>query len=121
VRLAARTGIDAALTTQSLDAVVAPHMTNATAAAIAGYPSLSLPVGITPDGKPAGMLMYSGFLREPTLLGMAYDLEQAMSVRLQPQFLGSVALPPNAGLCPVTQPPEVFKDKAHLPHGRIFR
>lgn len=121
VRLAARAGIDAALTSQNLDAVVAPHMTNATAAAIAGYPNLSLPVGITPAGKPAGMLMYSGFLREPTLLGTAYDLEQAMNVRRQPQFLGAVTLPPNAGLCPVTQPPKVFKGKAHLPHGRIFR
>ena len=121
VRLAARAGIDAALTSQNLDAVVAPHMTNSTAAAIAGYPNLSLPVGITPAGKPASMLMYSGFLREPALLGIAYDLEQAMNVRRQPQFLGTVALPPNAGLCPVTQPPKVFKGKAHLPHGRIFR
>ena len=121
VRLAARAGIDAALTSQNLDAVVAPHLTNSTAAAIAGYPNLSLPVGITAAGKPAGMLMYSGFLREPTLLGIAYDLEQAMNVRRQPQFLGAVALPPNAGLCPVTQPPKVFKGKAHLPHGRIFR
>jgi amidase len=121
VRLAARAGIDAALTSQNLDAVVAPHLTNSTAAAIAGYPNLSLPVGITPAGKPAGMLLYSGFLREPTLLGVAYDLEQAMNVRRQPQFLGAVAVPPNAGLCPVTQPPKVFKGKAHLPHGRIFR
>lgn len=119
-RLAARAGIDAALAAQNLDAVVAPHLTNATAAAVAGYPNLAVPVGITPAGKPAGMLMYSGFLREPTLLGIAYDLEQAMNVRRQPQFLGAVALPPNAGLCPVTQPPKVFKGKAHLPRGRIF-
>ena len=34
-------------------------------------------VGIRPpSGRPAGMLMYSTFLREPKLIGFAYDLEQ---------------------------------------------
>ncbi len=51
------------------------------AAAVAGYPNLALPVGITPAGKPAGMLMYAGFLEEPTLMAFAYDLEQALQPR----------------------------------------
>jgi hypothetical protein len=32
-----------------------------------------------------GLLMYGGFLSEPTLIGCAYDLEQDMNVRTQPQ------------------------------------
>ena len=51
------------------------------------------------SGKPAGMLMYSTFLREPKLIGFAYDLEQRMNVRRQPHFLGSVIPVPNADLC----------------------
>jgi hypothetical protein len=67
---------------------------------VAGYPNLSIPVGLTPEGKPAGLWMYSRFLKEPTLLALAYDLEQAIKPRTQPQFLGSVPLePPDAGIC----------------------
>jgi amidase len=116
----ARSGIDNALVAGNLDAIVAPHLTNSTGPAVAGYPSLALPVGITPAGKPAGMLMYSTFLEEPALIGFAYDLEQALNVRRQPQFLGTVNDPPNAGLCAALPAPHVFKGKAHLPHGRLF-
>ena len=64
----ARKGIDNALADHNLDAIVAPHLTNSTGPAVAGYPNLSLPVGIRPpSGKPAGMLMYSTFLREPQI------------------------------------------------------
>ena len=44
-------------------------------AAVAGYPNISVPVGLTPKGKPAGLWMYAGFLQDPQLLAMAYDLE----------------------------------------------
>jgi amidase len=117
----ARTGIDAALAQDSLDALVAPHLTNTTAPAVSGYPNIALPVGITPEGKPAGILMYSTFLHEPQLLAFAYDLEQELQARVQPQFLGAVSDPPNAGLCDsLPKKPHVFTGKAHLPHGRIF-
>jgi amidase len=118
---AARSGVDNALARNDLDAIVAPDLSNTTAAAVAGYPNLALPVGITAAGKPAGLLMYSTFLQEPTLIGLAYDLEQAMNVRTQPQFLGAVNDPPNAGLCTNVPKRDVFTGKAHLRHGRIFR
>jgi amidase len=117
---AAQSGIDGALAAGNLDAIVAPHLTNSTAPAVSGYPNLALPIGITPAGKPAGMLMYSTFLREPQLIGFAFDLEQELHARRQPEFLGSVIDPDNAGLCGTERPPEVFKGKAHLPHGRLF-
>ena len=94
-------GIDAALKKDNLDAIVAPTYSFASSLpAVAGYPNLSIPVGLTPQGKPAGLWMYSGFLQEPTLLAFAYDLEQAIKPRTQPQFLGSVPPePPDAGIC----------------------
>jgi amidase len=114
-RAAARAGIDNALAAQDLDAIVAPHLTNSTGPAVAGYPNLSLPVGIRDSGRPTGMLMYSTFLHEPQLIGFGYALEQALNVRRQPQFLGSVIPVPSAGICTGHQ-----RGKAHLPHGRIF-
>ena len=100
--LFARTnGIDAALQKDKLDAIVAPTYSFASSLpAVAGYPNLSMPIGLTPEGKPAGLWMYSGFLQEPKLIALAYDLEQAIKPRTQPQFLGSVPPePPDAGIC----------------------
>jgi amidase len=122
-RHSARHGIDRALVFQNLDAIVAPHLTNSTGPAVAGYPNLSLPVGIRPpSGKPAGMLMYSGFLQEPKLIGFAYDLEQALNVREQPHFLGSVIPVPNGHFCgPHAEQGQVFTGTANMPpHGRIW-
>ena len=120
-RNTARSGIDDALAADDLDAIVAPHLTNSTGPAVAGYPNLSLPVGIRNSGRPAGMLIYSTFLHEPQLIGFGFDLEQELNVRSQPQFLGSVIPIPNANLC-TGQPkqPQVFTGRAHIQHGRIF-
>ena len=119
----ARRGIDNALADHNLDAIVAPHLTNSTGPAVAGYPNLSLPVGIRPpSGKPLGILMYSTFLREPKLIGFGYDLEQRMNVRREPRFLRSVIPVPNADLCDNrTEQGQVFTGTANMPaHGRIW-
>src|SRR5262245_24354785 len=97
-RTTARSGIDNVINS-GVDAIVAPHLTNSTGPAVSGYPNLSLPVGIRDSGRPAGMLMYSTFLHEPQLIGFGYALEQALNVRQQPQFLGSVIPIPNGGFC----------------------
>src|SRR5262249_27311537 len=98
----AQKGIDEALKRDNLDALVAPTYSFASSIpAVAGYPNLSIPVGLTPQGKPAGLWMYGGFLQESKLLALAYDLEQEIRPRTQPQQLGSVPPPPpDAGICP---------------------
>jgi amidase len=116
----ARNGIDSALIADDLDAIVAPHLTNSTGPAVSGYPNLSIPVGIRENGRPAGMLMYSTFLREPDLIAFGFDLEQELNARQQPQFLHSVIQVPNAGLCDQQRPPQMFTGKAHPTHGKIF-
>jgi amidase len=119
----ARSGIDRVIASHNLDAIVAPHLTNSTGPAVAGYPNLSLPVGIRPpSGRPAAILMYSTFLREPRLIGFAYDLEQRMQVRRKPEFLGSVIPVPNAHLCDVhAEQGRVFSGTAKMPpHARIW-
>ncbi len=117
-RTSARSGIDSVINS-GVDAIVAPHLTNSTGPAVAGYPNLSIPVGIRDNGRPAGMLMYSTFLHEPQLIGFGYALEQALNVRQQPQFLGSIIPIPNGGFCTgQSRQPHVFTAGTRLP--RIF-
>ena len=112
----ARAGIDDALAAQNLDAIVAPHLTNSTGPAVAGYPNFSMPVGIRSNGRPAGMLMYSTAFHEAQLIAMAYDLEQELNARQQPQFLSSIIPIPNGGFCTG----HGHHGQPHLPHGKIF-
>jgi amidase len=121
LRFARTNGIDAALQRDRLDAIVAPTYSFASSLpAVAGYPNLSIPVGLTPQGKPAGLWMYSGFLKEPKLLAFAYDLEQAIKPRSQPAFLGSVPPePPDAGICATLTTavaPKLVDGKAQISH-----
>ena len=104
LRLTREEGIDRVLRNRNVDAIVAPSYSFASApAAVAGYPNIAVPVGLTPKGKPAGLWMYAGFLQEPQLLAMAYDLEQEIQPRSQPRFRGAVPdEPPDAGLCATT-------------------
>ncbi len=94
-------GIDQVMADQNLDAIVAPiYSYGSSAPAVAGYPNISVPTGLTEDGRPGGIWMYAGFLQEPTLLAFAYDLEQEIGGRPQPGYRGSLPqLPPDAGLC----------------------
>ena len=110
-------GIDAAIARGKLDAIIAPSYSFAsTPAAVAGYPNISVPIGLTPEGKPAGIWMYSGFLKEPRLLALAYDLEQAIHPRRQPEMLGEVPPEPaDAGICEGLPRPQIG-GKAHMTH-----
>jgi amidase len=110
-------GIDAAIARDKLDAIIAPSYSFAsTPAAVAGYPNISVPIGLTPEGKPAGIWMYGGFLKEPRLLALAYDLEQAIHPRRQPEMLGEVPPEPaDAEICEGLARPQIG-GTAHMTH-----
>ncbi len=93
-------GIDAALAKDRLDAIVTPTWSaGVVPAAAAGYPSISVPVALTDDGRPAGLWMFGGYLEEPKLLALAYDLEQELQPRVQPRYVGNPPEWPDAGIC----------------------
>lgn len=53
-------------------------------AANTGHPALTVPAGFTPDGLPVGVELLGAPFSEPTLLGLAFDYEQATHHRRPP-------------------------------------
>jgi amidase len=105
--LAATRGIDPVMTAHNLEALVAPTISPAwpidvingdhylgassSAAAIAGYPSITVPAGFV-HGLPVGLTFIGRPWTEDRLIGLAYAFEQATRHRQPPDFKPSVIL-----------------------------
>jgi amidase len=108
-RLSRSLGIDAVMAKHRLDALVAPtgnpawptdlvngdHFTgsSSTPAAVAGYPSISVPMGFV-HGLPVNLSFFGRAWSEPTLIRAAYAYEQASKHRRAPGFLPTAVLTP---------------------------
>ena len=80
-------GIDAVMAKDKLDALVAPT-SGATwsIAAVAGYPYITVPVGLR-DNTPSGMAFFGRPFSEAQLIKYAYAFEQKTKGRVTPQLL----------------------------------
>jgi amidase len=62
---------------------------SSTAAAVAGYPDVTVPAGHD-AGLPLGITFIGDRWAEPKLIGYAYDYEQATHIRVPPQFIPTI-------------------------------
>ena len=95
---AARAAIDGTLTSDDLDAIVAPGPVYANVSAAAGYPTVIVPQGYTGGGRnPFGLSFLSTAYSEPLLIGFAYDYEQATMFRRSPTSVNKELIPKRCG------------------------
>jgi amidase len=108
-RLSRSLGIDAVMAKHRLNALVAPtgnpawptdlvngdHFTgsSSTPAAVAGYPSISVPMGFV-YGLPVNLSFFGGPWSEPTLIKLGFAFEQVTKHRRPPRFLPTIGLTP---------------------------
>jgi amidase len=119
-------GIDKALVDHDLDAILSPSYAFGTSGpAVAGYPIISVPVGISSEGRPAGVWLSAGFLSEPKLIALGHAIEQLLQPRTLPEFLGRIPpKPPNAGICATLHPADAIlgsADRAKAMAKRVTR
>ena len=104
-RLSREEGLDAALEEHRLDAILGPsggpawvtdlvhgdHFSvgSSGAAAVAGYPNVSVPAGHV-HGLPVGVSFFGAAWSEPTLIRIAWAFEQATKHRQPPRFRARV-------------------------------
>jgi amidase len=108
LRMARQEGIDKVMDEHKLDALVAPtggpawvtDLVNgdnaagqsSSGAAVAGYPSVTVPAGFALGALPVGISFFGRAWSEGTLIKLAYSFEQATKVRKGPKFLPTVDL-----------------------------
>jgi amidase len=86
---------------QGFDAVITPTFSFGTSpAAVSGYPSMAVPIGYTPTGRPVGLWLAAGFMQEPTLIRLGYAIEQLLQARVAPTLSGAVPPEPPRLACP---------------------
>ncbi|MYL32194.1 amidase [Pontibacillus yanchengensis] len=81
IQYSQKEGIDRVMKEHSLEAILFANNLGAGIAAMAGYPSISVPAGFTAtDGKPVGLTLTSMAFQETQLLSLAYAYEQTSRV-----------------------------------------
>ncbi|MRX72472.1 amidase [Bacillus lacus] len=84
--LSREAGLLALFKDHQLDALLLPKERGCEIPAKAGYPSITVPAGYTPEGKPFGITFSGLSFQESKLISMAFSYEQATLLRRQPNL-----------------------------------
>jgi amidase len=79
--------LDPIFTAAGIDVLIAPTQIYAAA----GYPAMTVPIGISEAGEPQGLTMIGKRLGEPDLLAVGYAIEQASRARKPPNLEATLA------------------------------
>ncbi|GLR16370.1 amidase [Portibacter lacus] len=83
---AARAFFDVPMEKFELDAITSINNYDASRAAIAYYPALTIPMGYQEDGEPMNLTIIAPSLSEEKLLKIGYVIEQATKLRVPPEL-----------------------------------
>ncbi|KAI0226211.1 hypothetical protein L0F63_004223 [Massospora cicadina] len=89
-QLTAKSLIDNLLKANQLDALITlshPALASSVPSSIAGYPIITIPLGIANDGLPFGASIYSKWGYEHVIYSVAHALDPDTSARKPPKFL----------------------------------
>ncbi len=83
----ARTALDQLFARSGIDVLVTPSQVYAAA----GYPAITVPIGVSEAGEPQGLSLIGKRLGEPDLLAVGYAIEQATRARRPPDLESTLA------------------------------
>lgn len=79
--------LDLLFTSAAIDVLIAPTQIYATA----GYPAMTVPIGVSGAGEPQGVPLIGKRLGEPDLLAVGYAIEEATHARKAPDLEATLA------------------------------
>lgn len=82
-----QSGLNQVFETTGIDVLISDGQ----AYAAAGFPALTVPSGLSPEGQPQGLTLIGKFLGEPDLLAVGYAYEAATQARVAPDLEAAIA------------------------------
>ncbi|MEX0619891.1 MAG: amidase family protein [Pseudohongiellaceae bacterium] len=85
LRDSARELLESVFVEGQLDILLSINNLHAAVAALANYPAMTIPIGLTEDGRPTGLTLIAPSFAEQTLVDAALQVERVLAPRVPPR------------------------------------